>query len=344
METNDMSKRIQLGLYALLCLCVALAVFFLPMKNRFVLLFIYAILFLIAMLFDHRGMMHSVPAGPYSIQSLGIFLGMLGLLTSMLLGDYLLARNGSNDFFGLMNSAQKLEVFTHHLPLLVLAGLLGALAVFGYLATIRQRNFPRFVWLLMDRAFILFALAGILLPFSSISDGLYASVAPAVTGDPDILNKQVVYETFVMLDTQLQLVHEYALQAWEEMIETRILNDDPAIVYHQVTKFADEQDTRDGVKEAVAVIEKVTENDGSFSLILDFREAFHSNLEYSLAAHRIWAVGFREHEKVKSNADRIAVIGKDAPRFRAEKELMESDRVQYCTDLEAALGWLESQA
>lgn len=55
-----MSKRIQLGLYALLCLCVALAVFFLPMKNRFVLLFIYTILFLIAMLFDHRGMMHSV--------------------------------------------------------------------------------------------------------------------------------------------------------------------------------------------------------------------------------------------------------------------------------------------
>lgn len=63
-----------------------------------------------------------------------------------------------------------------------------------------------------------------------------------------------------------------------------------------------------------------------------------------MAAHRIWAVEFRDHEKVKNNADRIAVIGKDAPRFRTEKELMESDRVQYFADLEAALGWLGSQA
>jgi len=55
------SKRIQLWLYALLCLAIALAIFGFQMQNRLVLFAIYAVLFLIAMQFDHRGIAHSVP-------------------------------------------------------------------------------------------------------------------------------------------------------------------------------------------------------------------------------------------------------------------------------------------
>lgn len=211
-----MSKRIQLWLYASLCLSAALVIFFLRVKAMFALLLIYAILFLVAMLFDYRGPMRSIPAGPYNIQALSIFLGMIGLLTILFLGDYLISRTGATSFFDLVDSIQRLQVLVHHLPLLLLTGLLGAVAVFGYLATIRQHNYPRFLWLMMDRSIILFLLLGSLLSLSSVSDRLYVTIAPAITGDLDILDKQVVYETFVSLDTQLNLVHKYASQAWED--------------------------------------------------------------------------------------------------------------------------------
>jgi hypothetical protein len=146
---------------------------------------------------------------------------MLGLMTVLFLGRYLFSLIGSTSFFDSVLSAQRLQVLLHHLPLLLLTGLLGLLAVFGYLATVRQRNFPRFVWLMMERAFILYVLVGIVLASTSTGEKLYVSVAPTITGDPNILEKQDVYETFVMLDTQLYRVHGYVLQAWEDAISKR---------------------------------------------------------------------------------------------------------------------------
>lgn len=213
-------RRIQLALYGLFCLALALAIFFLQMENRFVLLFLFILLFLVAMLFDQRGVMHSVPTGPYSIQALAIYLGMLGLLTTLLLGDYFLAHFGAVDFFERMDAVVRLALFTYHLPLLLLAGLLVSVALFGYWITVRRRDFPRFVSSIMDRSFLLFVVLGLILPATSLSDRLHAALAPLLTGDPDVLDRQMIYEHFVLLDAQLDRVRGYALLAQREATGT----------------------------------------------------------------------------------------------------------------------------
>ncbi|MGD8792993.1 MAG: hypothetical protein PVF47_10600 [Anaerolineae bacterium] len=219
-ETSRIPKRVQLVLYGLLCLAVALVIFFLQVESRVVLLFVFGLLFLVAMLFDQRGVMHSVPAGRYSIQALFIYLGMVGLLVVLFLGNYLLARFGAVDFFDRMEAAVRLSVFIYHLPLLLLAGLLVGVALFGYWVTTRRRNFPHFVSVLMDRSFLLFVVLGLILASTSVEDGLHAALAPLITGDPDVLEGQMIYEHFVLLDAQLDQVRGYALQVQQDAAGT----------------------------------------------------------------------------------------------------------------------------
>jgi len=215
-EATRRPRRIRLVLYGLLCLALALGIFFLQMENRLVLLCLFALLFLVAMLFDQRGVMHSVPTGPYSIQALAIYLGMVGLLVVLFLGDYLLARFGAVDFFERMDAVLRLATVTYHLPLLLLSGLLGGVALFGHWVTARQRTFPRFMSVLMDRSFVLFVVVGLILPTTSFSDGLHVALAPLVTGNPDVLDEQTIYEHVILLDALLDQVRGYASQAQRE--------------------------------------------------------------------------------------------------------------------------------
>jgi hypothetical protein len=212
-------RYIQLALYGLLCLALALAIFFLQIENRFVLIFLFGLLFLIAMLFDRRGVMHSVPTGPYCIKALAIYLGALGLLAVLLFGDYFLAFFGTSGFFERMDAVLRLAVFTSHLPLVLLACLLGGVALFGHWIAVRRRDFPRFVSQMMDRSFLLFVALGLIVPLTSLDDGLHAVLAPLLTGDPDVLDRQMIYENFTLLDAQLNRVHGYALQAQREAAE-----------------------------------------------------------------------------------------------------------------------------
>ena len=126
------------------------------------------------------------------------------------------------------------------------------------------------------------------------------------------------------------------------MIETKLLKKYLPIVYHCITEFVDEDKTARGVKDAIHVIDGIIKNKNKFNLILEVKPKSNSNTKYNMAAHRIWAVGFKENEKVIRNVIKIAVVGADSLKFRGEKEYMETENVKYFYKLEEARIWVKS--
>lgn len=123
-------------------------------------------------------------------------------------------------------------------------------------------------------------------------------------------------------------------------LKTKIICWSPPTVYYPVPPFSDENTVRRSISEALEVIADLLKNVGCFNLLLDFRAVSTSDNDYSMAAHRAWVIGFRDHGTVKNHAHLVAVVGNDSPKFRAEKEFMDSERVRFLTGLHAAYSWL----
>jgi hypothetical protein len=70
--------------------------------------------------------------------------------------------------------------------------------------------------------------------------------------------------------------------------------------------------------------------------VLDLRGVQFTDLQ----AHRAWSVGFARHPSLQGCIGRVAVIGSDTPQFRAEQELMATERVRFFQDERAAEDWL----
>jgi hypothetical protein len=125
------------------------------------------------------------------------------------------------------------------------------------------------------------------------------------------------------------------------MIETKKIHDDPIIIQHKVFSFPNPQETINDVKVAIDVIEKAIINKNSYNLLLDFSEP-EGESNYNLAAHKEWATSFKENIVVNKNVQKVAVFGKDSPKFNAEKEYMEDDKHRWFTDYDEAIGWLKT--
>jgi hypothetical protein len=124
------------------------------------------------------------------------------------------------------------------------------------------------------------------------------------------------------------------------MIETKKINDDPVIIQHKVYSFTNPQETINDIKVAIDVINKSVINENSFNLLLDFSEPKDES-NYNLAAHKEWATGFKEKIVNNKNVQKVAVLGKNSPKFNAEKEYMEDDNHRWFTDYDEAIGWLK---
>lgn len=125
------------------------------------------------------------------------------------------------------------------------------------------------------------------------------------------------------------------------MIETKLICQNPAIVYHKVTELSDDKDVFEGVVHARSVLEDAKKNNETFNLLMDFTTAV-GEAGYKISAHRIWAKEFKEHETVKNYVRHVAVVGKDSPKFRAEKSFMQAERHKWFIDYEEALDWLKT--
>jgi hypothetical protein len=124
-------------------------------------------------------------------------------------------------------------------------------------------------------------------------------------------------------------------------METKLISTNPIIVHHTVSSFADEEETLKGVKLAVELITEIAKDNHSFNLLIDFSKAdVHS--PHKLSAQKIWDVGFKENKEIHRHLLKVATVAIDSPKYRAEKEFMESETHRFFIDLNDALHWLKS--
>jgi len=120
------------------------------------------------------------------------------------------------------------------------------------------------------------------------------------------------------------------------MIETSLSPTLAATVLHRVTGTIDQQQAEEGAAEALRFVQHLSREHGPLKLVLDLRGKDFQGLQ----AHRAWSQGFARNPALQGHVQYVAIIGDDAPPFRAEQELMETDRVRFFVDVAIAQAWL----
>jgi hypothetical protein len=120
------------------------------------------------------------------------------------------------------------------------------------------------------------------------------------------------------------------------MIETSLSPILAATVLHRVTGTVDQQQAEQGAAEALRFVQQLSSEQGPINLVLDMRGKDFQNLQ----AHRAWSEGFSRNPALQGHVRCVAIIGDDTPAFRAEQELMATDRVRLFVDAALAEQWL----
>lgn len=121
------------------------------------------------------------------------------------------------------------------------------------------------------------------------------------------------------------------------MINTSEYKRIPATIMHQITGEIDVKEAKRGINEANEVIDNVIHKYSMFNLIIDLRGISFTDL----AAHKIWKI-WSQNRLFKEKLNYIAFILVDSPHTRAEKELMETEKVQFFFDFNKGCNWLQN--
>ncbi|VVB95642.1 Uncharacterised protein [uncultured archaeon] len=122
------------------------------------------------------------------------------------------------------------------------------------------------------------------------------------------------------------------------MIETIECKMIPATIMHRVTGNIDIEEVKRSINEANEAINKIIDKYGRFNLIIDLRGISFTDL----AAHKKWKIW--SQSKLTEKVDYIAIVLVYSPHTKAEKELMETETVQFFFDLHEGIKWLQSSA
>jgi hypothetical protein len=120
------------------------------------------------------------------------------------------------------------------------------------------------------------------------------------------------------------------------MIETQLSSTLPATVLHRVAGTIDHQQAERGAAEALRLVQQLSSQHGPLNLVLDLREKHFEDLQ----AHRAWSQGFARNPALHGHVQRVAIVGDDTPAFRAEREMLQTERVGFFVDVEDAQAWL----
>jgi hypothetical protein len=120
------------------------------------------------------------------------------------------------------------------------------------------------------------------------------------------------------------------------MIETLLSPSLVATVLHRVTGTIDQQQAEQGAAEALRFVQRLPSEHRPINLMLDLRGKRFEDLQ----AHKAWSQGFARNPALQGHVRYVAIIGDDTPAFRAEQELMNTDRVRFFVDSESAERWL----
>src|SRR5215216_6210322 len=121
------------------------------------------------------------------------------------------------------------------------------------------------------------------------------------------------------------------------MIETSLSPALAATVLHHVTGTIDQQQAEQGAAEALRFVQHLSSELGPINLVLDLRGKDFQDLQ----AHKAWSQGFARNPALQGHVRYVAIIGDDTPAFRAEQELMDTERVRFFVDSASAEQWLK---
>jgi hypothetical protein len=121
------------------------------------------------------------------------------------------------------------------------------------------------------------------------------------------------------------------------MIETSLSPTLAATVLHRITGTIDRQQAEQGAAEALRFVQRLSSERDLINLVLDLRGKRFQDLQ----AHRAWSQGFARNPALQDLVVYVAIIGDDTPSFRAEQQLMDTERVRFFVDSQSAERWLE---
>ena len=120
------------------------------------------------------------------------------------------------------------------------------------------------------------------------------------------------------------------------MIETSLINKNPIVVLHVLRGAFSAEEALLGSQNGISIIKKAISRKERFSLIIDVRNYIFDDID----AHRIWSLHFKENPTITNRVIKVALVGNDEPKFRAEKQYLESENVQFFIELKSAEDWL----
>jgi hypothetical protein len=120
------------------------------------------------------------------------------------------------------------------------------------------------------------------------------------------------------------------------MINTSEYGNIPATLIHRITGEIGTEEVKAGVAHLVSLLNIAVQKHNTINLIIDARGVLFT----SLLAHKTWSLGFEPYRALKEKIFYCALILDDSPNARAEKELMQSERLQFFFDLDDGVAWL----
>ncbi len=122
------------------------------------------------------------------------------------------------------------------------------------------------------------------------------------------------------------------------MIETIEYKKIPATIMHRISGDIDVEEVKRSINEANETVAKIIDKYGRFNLIIDLRGINFTDL----AAHKTWKI-WSQSKLITGNVNYIAIVLAYSPHTKAEKELMETETLQFFFDLNEGIDWLQKQ-
>jgi len=124
------------------------------------------------------------------------------------------------------------------------------------------------------------------------------------------------------------------------MIITEEHNNIPATVVHRIDGEVSTEEVEVGIAGLVRILDNAIQRYVTINLIINAKGVKFT----SLAAHKTWSQGLEPHSALREKINYCAFILDDSPNARAEKELMESERLKFFFDLAEGVKWLREKA
>lgn len=146
-------------------------------------------------------------------------------------------------------------------------------------------------------------------------------------------------KTLLIVISYIKLSANYTDQDIK-VITTEILDSHTDTIYHRISSLSNKEALNKGVETALTLVQSVITQQGGFNLIIDLRSLPSSPSDYNFNNHQYWSREFKGNKMVISHVQKTAMIGPDNEKYRAEKELLDSDVLRFFFSFDDAVAWV----